>query len=346
MTVEGLLERLQKKKDIVVAEGYIFEFERRGYLRAGCFVPEVVLNHPELVRSLYEEFVHAGSEVVLAFTYYGHREKLKLIDREDDVKELNIKALKIAKEVAINTGTLMAGNICNTTVFERGNQEAIDTTRKMFKEQIEWAVECGADYIVAETFSEYAEAELALQCIKQYGRGLPSVVSLVPHGKDITSDGLTFPEACKKLEEAGADVVGLNCCRGPKTMMPLIKDIRKACKGPICMLPVPYRTTPEQPTMQTLRDAESGKTAFPFDLPAFACSRTQVAEFAREAKEVGVQYIGLCCGNTAHYIRVVAEEYGRRPPASKFSPDMSEHYIFGDKKHVKSYHATNLLPDM
>jgi S-methylmethionine-dependent homocysteine/selenocysteine methylase len=59
---------LKNKKDIVVAEGYIFEFERRGYLRAGCFVPEVVLNQPELVRSLYEEFVHAGSEVVLAFT--------------------------------------------------------------------------------------------------------------------------------------------------------------------------------------------------------------------------------------------------------------------------------------
>lgn len=64
-------ERLGNKKDIVVAEGYVFEFERRGYLRAGCFVPEVVLNHPELVQTLYEEFVHAGSDVVLAFTVSG-----------------------------------------------------------------------------------------------------------------------------------------------------------------------------------------------------------------------------------------------------------------------------------
>lgn len=55
-------------ESIVVAEGYIFEFERRGYLRAGCFVPEVVIDHPELVRQLHEEFVHAGSDVVLAFT--------------------------------------------------------------------------------------------------------------------------------------------------------------------------------------------------------------------------------------------------------------------------------------
>ena len=53
---------------LVVAEGYLFEFERRGYLRAGAFVPEVVTEHPELVKQLHEEFVHAGSDVVLAFT--------------------------------------------------------------------------------------------------------------------------------------------------------------------------------------------------------------------------------------------------------------------------------------
>ena len=60
--------------------------------------------------------------------------------------------------------------------------------------------------------------------------GLPAVVSLVPHAVDQTLDGLTFGEACRKLEEAGADVVGVNCCRGPDSMMPLAKEIRKACK--------------------------------------------------------------------------------------------------------------------
>ena len=56
----------------MVAEGYIFEFERRGYLKAGTFVPEVIIEHPDLVRLLYEEFVHAGSDVVLAFTVQCH----------------------------------------------------------------------------------------------------------------------------------------------------------------------------------------------------------------------------------------------------------------------------------
>ena len=66
--VQGLLERLQSGESLVVAEGYLFEFERRGYLKAGTFVPEVVLEYPELVRALHEEYVHAGSDVVLAFT--------------------------------------------------------------------------------------------------------------------------------------------------------------------------------------------------------------------------------------------------------------------------------------
>ena len=61
------MERLKRGESIIVAEGYVFEFERRGYLRAGAFVPEVVLEHPDLVKSLHREFVHAGSDVVLAF---------------------------------------------------------------------------------------------------------------------------------------------------------------------------------------------------------------------------------------------------------------------------------------
>lgn len=60
------MERLARGERVLVAEGYIFELERRGYLRAGAFVPEVILEHPDVVKGLYEEFVHAGSDVVVA----------------------------------------------------------------------------------------------------------------------------------------------------------------------------------------------------------------------------------------------------------------------------------------
>ncbi|KAL5010950.1 hypothetical protein ScPMuIL_013255 [Solemya velum] len=97
---------------MVVAEGYLFEFERRGRLQAGAFVPEIVLDRPDLVRGLHEEFVDAGSDVVLAFTYYAHRQKMKVVGKDHLLEKINVDALKIAKEVADATGTLMAGNIC------------------------------------------------------------------------------------------------------------------------------------------------------------------------------------------------------------------------------------------
>src|SRR5438552_8750787 len=99
----GLLERLNAGP-VICAEGYLFEFERRGYLQAGAFVPEVVLEEPELVAGLHREYVHAGSDVVEAFTYYAHREKLAVIGREGDLELLNRQALRIAKEVGAEHG--------------------------------------------------------------------------------------------------------------------------------------------------------------------------------------------------------------------------------------------------
>src|SRR4026209_2191328 len=87
-----LAQRLQA--DVVIcAEGYLFELERRGYLQAGAFVPEAVLEHPDVVAQLHRDFVHAGSDVVEAFTYYAHREKLRLIGRENDLEPINRRAL-------------------------------------------------------------------------------------------------------------------------------------------------------------------------------------------------------------------------------------------------------------
>ena len=83
-----LLDRLAAGP-VICAEGYLFEFERRGYLQAGAFVPEVVLEEPDMVAGLHREFVHAGSDVVEAFTYYAHREKLAMIGREGDLEPLN-----------------------------------------------------------------------------------------------------------------------------------------------------------------------------------------------------------------------------------------------------------------
>ena len=76
-----LLETL-KNQPLICAEGYLFEMERRGYLTSGEFVPEVALEHPEVLENLHKEFQHAGSNIVQAFTYNGHREKMNETIRE------------------------------------------------------------------------------------------------------------------------------------------------------------------------------------------------------------------------------------------------------------------------
>ena len=102
-----LLARLREGA-VICAEGYVFELERRGYLQAGAFVPEVLFEHPEVVEQLHLDFVHAGSDVTEALTYYVHREKLRVIGREKDLVPMNRAALGIAKSVARRTGTLFA----------------------------------------------------------------------------------------------------------------------------------------------------------------------------------------------------------------------------------------------
>ena len=325
----GLLERLATGP-VICAEGYLFEFERRGYLQAGAFVPEVVLEHPDLVAQLHREFVHAGSDVVEAFTYYAHREKLRVIGKEHLLEEMNRQALEIAKGVARESGTLLAGNICNTNIFSPDDDARI-AVRAIFEEQVGWAVEAGADFIIGETYSWGEEALMALDVIKATGK--PAVITLAVHLDPQTREGWSIPEACARLEAAGADVVGVNCIRGPETMLPLVREIRERVSCHVAALPVPYRTHADEPTFQSLRDPAyadlPGDRPFPTALDPFVCNRYEIADFARDAYAAGARYLGVCCGAGPHHIRSMAEALGRTPPASRYTADLSKHAFLG-----------------
>ena len=321
----ALRERLED--DVVLgAEGYLFELERRGYLKSGPYVPEVVLDFPDAVRELHRELLRAGAEVMVAFTYYGHREKLRMIGREQDLEPLNRQALRLAKEVAVDGNALLAGNICNTWVYDPEAPESSgEVVREMYREQVGWAVEEGADFIISETNDYVGEALIGLDVIQEFG--LPSLVSFAS-SSERTIDGYEFDEACKRLEDRGADVVGLNCSRGPQTMLPIVDQIRGAVDCAVAAQPVPYRTTPSQPTFQSLRDAD-GTRVFPLALDSFLCTRFDMADFASSARDLGVNYIGVCCGGAPHHVRSMAESLGRTVPASHYSPDLSLHPILG-----------------
>ena len=342
-TKRGLLERLEQGS-VICAEGYLFELERRGYLQAGAFVPEVVLRYPEVVLGLHREFVRAGTDIVEAFTYYAHREKLRLIDKEHLLEPMQRKALDLAHQAASEVEgekPLVAGNICNTNAWDPNDPAgSAAVVRPMFEEQVRWAGEAGVDLIIAETFSFLEEAELAVEVIKAE-TGLPAVVTMILSKEDQCREGVGLVEMSKRLEQTGAEVVGLNCGRGPATIWDAVMEVRQAVSCHVACLPVPYRTSAEQPTFQSLRDPGCGcipeERPFPVALDPFTCNRYEMGEFAKRCVEHDIRYLGVCCGGAPHHVRSMAEALGRNPSASEFSPDMSKHYAYGTNEKIKSY---------
>jgi betaine-homocysteine S-methyltransferase len=207
----------------------------------------------------------------------------------------------------------------------------------MFDEQIGWAADAGVDFVIGETFSWLGEALLATEAIK--ASGLPAVITLAIHRRPETREGHSPAEACRRLKDAGADVVGLNCSRGPATMLPLLQGIREAVEGHVAALPVPYRTHEAEPSFQSLSDRDGEALPdgrpFPTALDPFTCNRYEMAEFARAAHDLGVGYLGVCCGAAPHHIRSMAEALGRTPPGSRYSADMSKHAYFGTDATLK-----------
>ena len=325
MTDTGIAERL-RRGTVLGAEGYVFELERRGYIKAGPFVPEVVLDYPDAVRELHREFLRAGAEVMVALTYYAHREKLRDVGREDDLEAMNRQAVRIARSVADEGDALVAGNVCNTWAYDPADPSTGDAVRAMYTEQLGWAAEEGVDFVISETNDYLGEALIALRVIQELG--LPAMVTLAPTQPDQTRDGYGYAEACRILAAEGAQVVGLNCDRGPQTMVPLIGRIREAVDCAVAMQPVPYRTNAAMPTMESLR-AEGVDRVFPLALEPFSCTRFDMAAFAEAARELGVNYVGVCCGGAPHQVRAMAEALGRQVPASKYAPAMELHPILG-----------------
>ena len=330
----NLIQRLDKGP-IICAEGYLFAMERRGYLTAGAFVPEVVIEHPEVVTQLHREFIRAGSDVVQAFTYYGHREKLRIIGKEHLLEKLQKNALQIARDAREEFPELdlmVCGDVANTNVYDPNDSSSLKQCQKMYEEQIQWAKEAGVDFVIAETINWVEEMKIALKTIKQ--EKLIAVTNFaIPRG-DLTRDGYTPSDACKMMEDEGADVVGLNCYRGPKMTMKFLDEIKDKVTCHVSALPVPYRTTEKEPGFLNIIDEGCdcipGGNAFPVALDNLFCNRYEMGEFAKECSEKNINFIGICCGAEPHHVREMSMAIGKKPISMKYAPDMSKHFHHGN----------------
>ena len=308
-----ILERLSK--GVVLGDGgYLLELEKRGYVQAGPFTPEVVLEHPEAVKELHREFVDAGAEVLQALAFYASRDKLATTGHAGQVKEINRSAVRLAK-AAGKDDVLVAANLSLTWMYDPKDRRSEDRVRKLFDEQLEHQLAAGADFVIAETFSWLGEALLATERIKK--AGATAMVTMSFDKRPVSYDGHTPAECARALRDAGADIVGVNCLRNPTFMLPIAEEMRKAVRGFVACQPTAYRTTADEPDF-------TASKAFPFETETLMLSRREMAQYARQARDLGINFIGSCCGSIPVHVREMARALGKRPPDKAWRLDYSK----------------------
>ena len=303
---KGILERLAEGA-VLGDGGYLLELEKRGYVQAGPFTPEVAIEHPDALEQLHREFLRAGAEFLTTMTFYASDDKLATVGLKDKVDEINRNAVKVAKEVAAEGDALVAGDLSLTWAYDPADPASADHVRALFDRQLQDMLDAGPpDFWVGETFSHLGEALLFVERAK--ATGLPVMVTMSFEQVEPRSyEGDTPGECAKRLAGAGADVVGVNCLNGPEQQLPIATEMRNAISGYVASQPVAYRTTNERPDFTSMPD-------FPYALSPLQLARGEMADFARKANEAGINVIGSCCGSVAEHVRAMAKMLGKLPP--------------------------------
>jgi betaine-homocysteine S-methyltransferase len=298
---QGLLERMANGA-ILGDGGYVLELEKRGYVQAGPFTPEVCIEHPEAVEQLHLEFIRAGSGVIQALTFYASEDKLATVGLAGKCEEINRAAVRIARKAAQGRDVIVAGGLSTTWVFDADDRSSHERVRALIDRQIELQVEEGVEFFIAETFYHLGEALIALEQLRH--TGLPVMATML--AQSVSRDGFTPVECARRLEDAGADIVGLNCLRNPANTLPWMKEIRNAVSCHLGCQPAAYRTPDSEPDFTSLPE-------FPYAMEGLQLPRAAMAEYAREAQQIGIRYIGCCCGGIASHVREMARALGKDP---------------------------------
>jgi betaine-homocysteine S-methyltransferase len=300
--------------------GYLLELEKRGYVQAGPFTPEVVIEHPEALAQLHREFLRAGAEVLQTMTFYASDDKLATVGLDARVDDINRNAVGIAREVAAEGDALVAGNLSLTWAYDPSDAASPDRVRALLDRQLQDQIDAGPpDFFIGETFSFLGEALLFVE--RAVRTGLPVMVTMSFETLPATAyEGDAPGECAKRLADAGADIVGVNCLNGPAQQLPIAAEMVRAVGGavPVAAQPVAYATTAERPDFTSWDE-------FPYGLTAMTLPRHDLARFAAEARDAGVRYIGSCCGSVAEHVREMAKVLGKLPDRERAWRSTSGH---------------------
>ena len=248
---------------------------------------ELNLIAPDLVREVHEEYVAAGADIIETNTFGATRHKLQHHGLDDKLHEINVAAAKIAKSAAGETA-FVAGAIGPLDLrIEPYGPTSLEEAKEMFKEQIAGLLEGGVDLFVLETFADLSEIQQAIKAIKE-SCDLPIVAQIQIQTDFKTVFGATSDIFTKRLDEWGADVIGLNCGVGPNHILTELEKMRELTDKKLSA----------QPNAGLPRDVQGRQF--------YMCSPEYMSEFARRFIQAGARFIGGCCGTTPNHIKLMS----------------------------------------
>ena len=256
---------------------------------AGVCTEKWVNEHPEVIQRLQKSYVDAGSMAVYAPTFMANRISLKNVGLEDEIRKLNIENVRISKE-AVGDRALVAGNLSTTSQpLEPVGTMTYEALLENYKEQIEYLVEAGVDYLAAETLLSLEEAMVICDAAAEVCE-LPLTISFTCEGDGRMYFGGDVVEAAAALQEMGVDAVGVNCSVGPNQLTAIVKNLKNNLEIPV--LVKPNAGVPQ------------------IDAQGQAHYNMEEEEFARcmlELKKAGASVMGGCCGTTPQYIEKMCD---------------------------------------
>ena len=265
----------------------------RGVFINRCY-DELNLSQPELVRSIHEEYLQAGAEIIEANTFGANAFRLLRHGLQDKVFEINQAGAKLARQAVLQLADKQAGSAWVAgsigplgVLLEPLGKTALSEARAAFSEQIRGLVAGGVDLLVIETVSALNEAEQALLAARETAPGIPVMVVVTVDDEVNCLDGASPETAAAKLTAWGADAIGCNCSAGPATVLTAIERMSSASSLPLVAMP-----------NAGMPRAIEGRNIY-------LCSPEYMASFARKFLKAGVQFVGGCCGTTPNHIRAM-----------------------------------------
>ena len=290
-----VVERIRAGDTLVFDGGYGTMLFAAGLLNGAC--PEVWNDtHADVVRGIHKGYYDAGSDIVETNTFGGTRLKLNEYQICDRTAELNVKGARLARSV-MPAGGYVAGSIGPTSRLPAEYEPLGDTTDdqyfETFREQAQALAEGGVDIFAVETMMFPQEATAAVRACKAVA-DLPVMATMFfqfedLHDRDRTMWGESPAEVAKNLLAAGADVVGMNCGRGPDRAIVIIREMRAVTDAPLVAYP------------------NAGLPITTGDSVRYELNPEQMARDYPALLDAGCNIVGACCGSDPEHIRRIAE---------------------------------------